>query len=66
LKNISFTEGLMGMSDDVWSRHANPQSGWSRLSIPPLIALAVWSRDWIGWWSLLAIVLVCVWTWALS
>jgi hypothetical protein len=64
LKNNSFAEYLMGMSDDVWSRHTNPQSGWSRLSIPPLFALAVWSRDWIGWWSLMAIALVCVWTWA--
>jgi len=64
LDNKSFTEQLMTMSDDVWARHANPLSGWSRMSIPPLFALAVWSRDWIGWWSLLAIALVCFWTWA--
>jgi hypothetical protein len=51
LSNRSFAERFMGMSDDVWSRHANPRSGWSRMTIPPLFALAVWSRDWIGWWS---------------
>lgn len=62
MEKRSFAERLMGMSDDVWTHHANPQSGWSRMSIPPLFALAVWSRDWIGWWSLLLIALVFAWT----
>jgi hypothetical protein len=26
-----------------------------------VIALAIWSRDWIGWWSLLPIALAIVW-----
>jgi hypothetical protein len=64
MDNRTVAERFMGMSEDVWSRHANPRSGWSRMTIPPLFALAVWSRDWVGWWCVLAIALVCVWTWA--
>lgn len=59
----SFAERLMAMSDDVWERHANPWSGWSRLTIPPVFVAAVWSRVWLGWWSLVPIALVCLWTW---
>ncbi len=64
MRMLNVTERLMGMSDNVWTRHTNPLSGWSRMTIPPLFVLAVWSRDWVGWWSLLAIALVCIWTWA--
>lgn len=56
-------EKLMAMDDDAWARHANPWSGWSRLSCIPLLALAVWSRAWIGWWSLIPIGLAIAWTW---
>ncbi len=59
----SILEQLMTMSDDVWDRHTNPWSGWSRLSIPPLIVLAVWSRVWLGWWCLVPVVVVVFWTW---
>ncbi|MEM6467372.1 MAG: DUF6653 family protein, partial [Pseudomonadota bacterium] len=41
----SFSERLMSMSDEVWERHANPLSGWSRMTIPPLFVAAVWSRE---------------------
>lgn len=57
------TETLMGMDDKAWSRHANPLSGWSRLSCGPLLALAIWSRTWIGWWSLIPITLALGWIW---
>lgn len=29
----------------------------------PLLALAVWSRVWLGWWSALPVVLALVWLW---
>jgi hypothetical protein len=57
-------ERLMAMDDRVWRRHANPWSGWTRVAILPLFVLAVWSRVWIGWWALVAVALVVVWTWA--
>ena len=56
------SERLMGMSDAAWARHANPLSVYSRFSCLPLIALAIWSRDWIGWWSVIATALALGWT----
>jgi hypothetical protein len=51
---------LFGLKGDSWQRHANPLSVWSRFAVMPLLALAVWSRDWIGWWSLAAVAAVLV------
>ncbi|SHH26488.1 DUF6653 family protein [Marivita hallyeonensis] len=58
------TERSMGMSDAVWRRHANSLSAWTRiLSGLPLIALAIWSRVWIGWGALIVLAAVAVWIW---
>jgi hypothetical protein len=51
---------LFGLEGDKWMRHANPVSVWTRFAVLPLMALAVWSREWIGWWSLAAFALVLV------
>ncbi|WP_418591940.1 DUF6653 family protein [Ponticoccus sp. (in: a-proteobacteria)] len=52
------------MDDATWRRHANPWSGWSRAATGlPLIALAVWSRVWLGWAALIPCVLVALWLW---
>lgn len=51
------------MSDDVWERHANPWSVWTRYPCLPLLAIAVWSRVWIGWMSVLLVALICLWIW---
>jgi hypothetical protein len=56
-------ERMMAMDDRVWRRHANPWSGWTRMAALPLLALAVWSRVWIGGWAVLAVSLVLVWIW---
>ena len=52
---------LFGLTGDKWMRHANPLSVWSRFSVVPLIALAIWSRAWIGWYSLIPIALALTW-----
>jgi hypothetical protein len=58
------TEGrvarLFGLSGDRWMRHANPWSVWTRFAVVPLLALAAWSRVWIGWWAVLAAAVVVV------
>jgi len=55
---------LFGMTEAVWRRHANPWSGWTRaVSGIPLIALAVWSRVWLGWGALGVCALVALWLW---
>ena len=57
--SISVTK-LFGLEGERWMRHANPVSIWTRFAVLPLLALAVWSREWIGWWSLAAVALVLV------
>jgi Family of unknown function (DUF6653) len=51
---------LFGLHGDSWLRHANPVSVWTRFAVLPLLAISIWSRDWIGWWSLVPIVLSLV------
>ena len=63
MSNKLGSESLMAMNAEVWGRHTNPWSGWSRVSILPMLAIAVWSREWIGWWALLPIGAVLLWTW---
>jgi hypothetical protein len=53
----------MSMDDPTWLRHANPWSVWSRASVLPLVILAVWSREWLGSWSWVAIAASVVWMW---
>jgi len=57
------TELVMGMTDATWQRHANPWSGWTRVATMPMLTLAIWSRVWIGWWSLVPIVGLLAWVW---
>ncbi len=54
---------LFRMSDETWARHANPWSAYTRISVLPLITLAVWSRVWFGWWSLAGVALALIWAW---
>ena len=50
-----------GLTGEKWMRHANPVSVWTRFAVLPLLALPIWSRDWIGWWCLIPIALSIVW-----
>ena len=51
------------MTDDVWERHANPWSVWTRYLGLPILALAIWSRTWIGSWAWVPALLTVVWFW---
>lgn len=57
------SERAMAMSDADWQRHMNPWSGWSRLTVLPLLVVSIWSHVWIGWGSIVPIILVLAWTW---
>ena len=48
---------LFGLEGDKWMRHANPWSVGTRFAVLPMLAVSIWSRDWIGWWSLIPIAL---------
>lgn len=58
-----WTERVMGMDDRTWRRHVNPWSGWTRMVILPLLALAIWSRLWIGPWAWAMIGVCIAWAW---
>ena len=49
-------------SEDAWRRHANPWSVYTRIPIPALLVAAIWSRAWIGWWSLIPVASCLIWT----
>jgi hypothetical protein len=51
---------LFGLQGEAWMRHANPWSVWTRFAVLPLLAVSVWSRDWIGWWCLVPVALSLV------
>lgn len=51
------------MSDDVWERHVNPWSVWTRYAALPLLIAAIWSRTYIGWWSIFPIAIMLWWIW---
>lgn len=54
---------LFRMDEEARMRHTNPWSGYSRFTMTPLIALASWSRVWLGWWAIAPIILVLLWVW---
>lgn len=60
---FSLSQRLMQMDEATWARHANPLSVYSRMSILPLMTLAVWSRIWLGWGALIPVAAVLLWTW---
>lgn len=61
---MELTDGIaraFRMDDEAWRRHANPWSVWTRFAAIPAMLLAIWSRDWIGWWCLVPIAAVIGW-----
>ena len=60
---LNKTTKFFGLSDERWMQHSNPWSVWTRFVILPLLALVVWSHAWIGWYSLVPVALLLIWTW---
>ncbi len=51
------------MDEATWERHANPWSVFTRTLVLPLLIVAVWSRVWLGWGSLILVALALWWNW---
>ncbi|MEP0911521.1 hypothetical protein NDI45_11410 [Leptolyngbya sp. GB1-A1] len=51
------------MDEETWARHANPWSVWTRFTVLPILILVIWSRVWLGWWSLVPIAIALFWMW---
>ena len=62
-KFLQLSARIMSMDDETWKRHANPLSVYSRMTVLPLLTMAIVSRIWIGWWALALILVVLAWTW---
>ncbi len=56
-----FIAKAFSMSDAAWQRHANPLSVWTRYSVLPILVIAFWSRIWLGWWSIMCVVVAIAW-----
>ena len=55
---------ILQMSDATWLRHANPWSAWTRIiTCLPLLTVSLWSRAWIGGWSIIPILAALFWIW---
>jgi hypothetical protein len=54
---------LFQMDEATWTRHSNPWSVWTRNTVLPLLILGIWSRIWLGWWSLLLVAVALLWNW---
>jgi len=54
---------LLHMDDATWARHANPWSVFTRATVFPVLILAIWSRVWLGGWSLGLVAIAIAWTW---
>ena len=57
-KQIAKAFNLKG---DNWMKHANPWSIWTRFATVPFLVLAIWSRVWLGWYSLFPIGILIIW-----
>ncbi len=51
------------LDDKTWMKHANPWSVYTRTSALPLLVIAIWSRIWFGWWSVILVALALFWIW---
>lgn len=49
------------MTDSVWARHANPWSVWTRYMALPVLVMAIWSRVWLGWGSVVPCAIAFIW-----
>ena len=52
---------VFNLEGDNWMKHANPWSIWTRFATLPFLVFAIWSRVWIGWYSLIPIIILIIW-----
>lgn len=57
LRSIRLPGSWVELRGLLWRRHRNPCSGWTRVAIGPLLALAIWLHSWplIGFLALAAL-----------
>ncbi len=63
MKILEIFTKIIFMSEESWFRHSNPWSVWTRIPTIFFLVLAIWSRVWIGIYSLIPIIIVLIWIW---
>jgi hypothetical protein len=54
-------EKMMFMTDETWARHSNPLSVYTRMPCLFLLSLSIWSREYIGLYAIVPVVISLVW-----
>ena len=52
---------FFNLNDNSWLKHSNPKSVFSRYLVFPLMAYSFFLRRWIGWWSIIPIIISFIW-----
>jgi len=63
MKILDRTTKIFGLNDETWMQHSNPWSVWTRFIILPLLAISIWSREFIGVYSIVLVGVLIFWTW---
>ncbi|MEZ9233009.1 DUF6653 family protein [Vibrio amylolyticus] len=56
-------EKMMSLSEADWAKHANPLSVYTRIPCLSFISLSIWSREYMGLYALIPLVISLFWTW---
>ena len=60
---INIVRNMEVLTNIIWHKYTNPWSIWVRFFILPMLIISMWSRVWIGEWSLLLILFTFIWIW---
>tara|TARA_Y100000758_G_scaffold177082_1_gene125961 strand:- start:641 stop:1210 length:570 start_codon:yes stop_codon:yes gene_type:complete len=60
---LKYAAKSMSMTDEVWNRHSNPWSVYTRFTVMPIMSVCFWSRDWIGLYFIAPVLLSFIWVW---
>jgi hypothetical protein len=60
---IDKIQSRIASDTDAWRRHANRWSVWTRLAMVPAFAATVYFRAWLGWWTVVLLGILGLWTW---
>ncbi|KZN43519.1 DUF6653 family protein [Pseudoalteromonas luteoviolacea] len=63
MKFENFAAKYFAMSEEVWARHTNPWSVWTRYSCFPLLLACLWWRDALQLWFWPILVVLLSWVW---
>lgn len=61
LKTIIERGIALNLEGDIWLKHTNPWSIWTKFAMLLFLIIAFLFRVWIGWYCLIPIILLVIW-----